>query len=177
MDDHQNALIRELDGYLLFLKRRCACSRRRFGNSEVYSLSFVNRQEIELDYVESLRKVSTRYTESRERCEVELTVVLISSSRIDQLNNQIQKQSQSFSVSLLRARGAKPYAVEDRLHAQIPTSWRQSWFEVRCSLEDEAQSHRMAADGLDKLIQKLTHFRDDRVSTHILPLSDCAKES
>ncbi|GAA5885964.1 hypothetical protein JCM16303_003044 [Sporobolomyces ruberrimus] len=97
MDDHQNALIRELDGYLLFLKRR---------------------QEIELDYVESLRKLSNRSTQQPD--------------------------------------------PETELHAQIPTSWRQSWFEVRCSLEDEAQSHRMAADGLDKLIQKLTHFRDDR---------------
>ncbi|GAA6020163.1 hypothetical protein JCM11491_005550 [Sporobolomyces phaffii] len=89
MDEHQTALIRELDGYLLFLRRR---------------------QEIELDYVESLRK-------------------------------------------------AEP---EHELHTQIPTTWRQSWNDVRSSLEDEAQSHRMAAEGLERLIQKLGHFRDDR---------------
>ncbi|GAA5901632.1 uncharacterized protein JCM6883_000345 [Sporobolomyces salmoneus] len=97
MDDHQSALIRELDGYLLFFKRR---------------------QEIELDYVESLRKLSNRSTQ--------------------------------------------PPESEHELHAQIPTTWRQSWFEVRSSLEDEANSHKMAAEGLDRLIQKLTHFRDDR---------------
>ncbi|GAA5945255.1 uncharacterized protein JCM15063_003008 [Sporobolomyces koalae] len=96
MDDHQAALIRELDGYLTFLKRR---------------------QEIELDSAESLRRLAHRST------------------------------------------SAEP---ESELHAHIPTSWRQSWIEVRGSLEDEAQSHRMAAEGLDKLVQKLTHFRDDR---------------
>ncbi|GAA5998094.1 hypothetical protein JCM5350_002373 [Sporobolomyces pararoseus] len=99
MDDHQSALIRELDGYLLFLKRR---------------------QEIELDYVESLRKLSNRSTQTNSA------------------------------------------DSENELHSQIPTSWRQSWFEVKISLEDESQSHRMAAESLEKLIQKLTHFRDDR---------------
>ncbi|GAA5951287.1 hypothetical protein JCM3765_002435 [Sporobolomyces pararoseus] len=99
MDDHQSALIRELDGYLLFLRRR---------------------QEIELDYVESLRKLSNRSTQTNSA------------------------------------------DSENELHSQIPTSWRQSWFEVKTSLEDESQSHRMAAESLEKLIQKLTHFRDDR---------------
>ncbi|GAA5845939.1 hypothetical protein JCM3766R1_000866 [Sporobolomyces carnicolor] len=97
MDDHQVALIRELDGYLLFLKRR---------------------QELELDYVDGLRKLSPQSSQTPD--------------------------------------------PEPELHAQIPTTWRQSWIEVRASLEDEAQSHRMAAEGLDRLIQKLTHLRDDR---------------
>ncbi|GAA5824616.1 hypothetical protein JCM10212_005045 [Sporobolomyces blumeae] len=100
MDDHQAALLRELDSYLAFLKRR---------------------QEIEWDYVDALKKLSTRSIQPAE------------------LDNEY-----------------------DGAPLPIPTTWRQSWADVRHGLDDEAQSHRMAAEGLDRLISKLSHFRDDR---------------
>ncbi|GAA5877419.1 hypothetical protein JCM1840_006095 [Sporobolomyces johnsonii] len=99
MDDVQAALLREIDAYLAFLKRR---------------------QEIELDYVEALRKLSVR-TQQGDRA-----------------------------------------AFDDEAHAHIPTSWRKAWLDVRSTAEDEARSHRIAAEGLERLIATLGNFRDNR---------------
>ncbi|GAA5917452.1 hypothetical protein JCM8208_003971 [Rhodotorula glutinis] len=101
MDDVQARLLKELDHYLAFFKRR---------------------QEIEQDYVDSLKK-----------------------------------------LSLKTAQGDTQ--LGDELHAQLPTSWRKAWVAVRLSVEDEVLAHRGAADGLDRVVHKLTSFRDDRERT------------
>ncbi|CEQ39215.1 SPOSA6832_00716, partial [Sporobolomyces salmonicolor] len=100
MDDVQAALLREIDAYLAFFKRR---------------------QEIELDYVDALRKLSAR----------------------------TQQGDRSF---------------DDEAHAHIPTSWRKAWLDVRSTAEDEARSHRITAEGLERLIATLGNFRDNRLT-------------
>ncbi|GAA5979783.1 hypothetical protein JCM11641_002692 [Rhodosporidiobolus odoratus] len=98
MDDVQSTLLRELDTYLAFFKRR---------------------QEVEQDYVESLKKLSIK-----------------------------------------AAQGDR--GLDDELHSQVPTSWRKAWLAVRNAVEDEARAHRITAEGLDRLVNNLSTFRDNR---------------
>ncbi|TKA53247.1 hypothetical protein B0A53_04103 [Rhodotorula sp. CCFEE 5036] len=97
MDEVHGRLLRELDSYIGFFKRR---------------------QEIEHDYVDALKKLSRA-----------------------------------------NDRGGTP---EDDAFAQVPTSWREAFAAVRHAVEDEARAHRSTAEGLDRLLVRLSAFRDDR---------------
>ncbi|GAA5826228.1 hypothetical protein JCM3770_006114 [Rhodotorula araucariae] len=98
MDDVHARLLRELEHYLAFFKRR---------------------HEIEQDYVDSLKKLSLRAAQGDAQ-------------------------------------------LSDELHAHVPTSWRKAWVAMRTCVDDEVRAHTTTADGLDRVVNKLTSFRDDR---------------
>lgn len=67
-------------------------------------------------------------------------------------------------TSLCEPITCSPQAPPASAFAQVPTSWREAFAAVRHAVEDEARAHRSTAEGLDRLLVRLSAFRDDRVS-------------
>ncbi|GAA5990566.1 hypothetical protein JCM10908_003133 [Rhodotorula pacifica] len=104
MDEVHAKLLRELDSYIGFFKRR---------------------QEIEHDYVDALKKLSRG-------------------------NDRGGGGNGAYG------------GTEDDAFTAVPTSWRKAFAAVRNAVEDEARAHRSTAEGLDRLLIRLSALRDDR---------------
>ncbi|GAA5836424.1 hypothetical protein JCM11251_007076 [Rhodosporidiobolus azoricus] len=76
-----------------------------------------------------------------------------------------QELEQDYATGLLKLskRSDSGDKVLDEEHLpQLPTSWRTAWLAVRNAVEDEARTHKQAADGLGQIVSNLSTFRDNR---------------
>ena len=128
-------------------------------------------QEIEHDYVDALKKVRSLVlvlylllylllkadtAKWGNSCHAQTTA--------EEPEEEHQKTSSAAFTSLYDPITCSSQGPPASAFAQVPTSWREAFAAVRHAVEDEARAHRSTAEGLDRLLVRLSAFRDDRVS-------------